>query len=223
MPKLYGHFRDVPASAWRWPHFSPAEIASRDTGELLVNEEALDALERLRTALGRPMIVNSAYRTAAHNKAVGGAPHSQHMLGKAFDVSMANHDPAQFVKEARRAGFRGIGLYPRSNFIHVDVGPERSWGEPFPTRETRFAPDAAPAREELAGSRTLQGAAVATAGTVGASGLSAVIDALAEAKHGIEPLVPTLEVLRWLLVAITLAGVALTVYARLDDWRRGRR
>ena len=39
---FYDHWRDVPASAWRWPNFSPAEIACRGTGKLLVNEPALD-------------------------------------------------------------------------------------------------------------------------------------------------------------------------------------
>ena len=38
---FYAHWRDVPAAAWRWPNFSPAEIACRGTGKLLVNETAL--------------------------------------------------------------------------------------------------------------------------------------------------------------------------------------
>jgi hypothetical protein len=33
--------RDVPAAVCRWPNFSPAEIACRGTGKLLVNEAAL--------------------------------------------------------------------------------------------------------------------------------------------------------------------------------------
>ena len=44
---FYTHWRDVPASACRWPNFSPAEIACRGTGKLLVNEPALDALQAL--------------------------------------------------------------------------------------------------------------------------------------------------------------------------------
>src|SRR5690606_31550899 len=41
----YKHWRDVPESGWRWPNFSPAEIACRGTGKLLVNEPALDKLQ----------------------------------------------------------------------------------------------------------------------------------------------------------------------------------
>ena len=40
---FYAHWRDVPATTWRWPNFSPAEIACRGTGKLLVNEAALDS------------------------------------------------------------------------------------------------------------------------------------------------------------------------------------
>ena len=37
---FHRHWRDVPESAWRWPNFSPAEIACRGTGKLLVNAPA---------------------------------------------------------------------------------------------------------------------------------------------------------------------------------------
>ena len=45
---FYTHWRDVPKAAWRWANFSPAEIACRGTGKLLVNEAALDKLQALR-------------------------------------------------------------------------------------------------------------------------------------------------------------------------------
>ena len=51
---------------------------------------------------------------------------------------MANHDPEAFEAAARAVGFRGFGFYPRSGFIHIDLGPARSWGERFPTRDDRF-------------------------------------------------------------------------------------
>lgn len=43
-------------------------------------------LEGLRTLLGAPVIVSSGYRCPALNKAVGGQPNSQHMLGEAADI-----------------------------------------------------------------------------------------------------------------------------------------
>ena len=68
---FYRHWRDVLDSAWRWHDFSPAEIACRGTANLLINEPALDRLQALRDALGKPLIIRSAYRSPEHNKAVG--------------------------------------------------------------------------------------------------------------------------------------------------------
>ncbi|WCR10989.1 DUF882 domain-containing protein [Paracoccus stylophorae] len=220
---FYQHWRNLPAKAWRWPNFSPAEIACRGTGKLLLNEDALDKLQELRVTLGKPLIVTSAYRSPEHNRKVGGAKGSKHLEGSAFDISMANHDPASFIAAARKAGFKGIGTYPRSNFVHIDTGPARSWGESFPARASSFAPDQAPTREHLAESRTLKGSGAAGIGTIGAAGVEVVQSALAEAQDAILPLLPYLDGLRWIFVALALAGIAVTIHARLDDWKRGRR
>ena len=220
---FYQHWRNLPATAWHWPNFSPAEIACRGTGKLLVNDDALDRLQELRVTLGKPLIVNSAYRSPEHNRKVGGAKASKHLEGTAFDISMANHDPAAFIAAARKAGFKGIGTYPRSNFIHIDTGPARSWGEPFPARASSFAPDQPPAREHLADSRTLKGSGTAGIGTIGAAGVEVVQQALAEAQDAILPLLPYLDGLRWIFVALALTGIAVTIHARLDDWKRGQR
>ena len=128
----YNHFRDVPATLWRWPNFSPAEIACKGTGKLMVNADALDRLQALRDALGRPVILTSAYRSPEHNRRVGGAASSLHMQGTAFDMRMDNQEPVAFEQAARRAGFTGFGFYPRSGFMHIDTGRERTWGTRWP-------------------------------------------------------------------------------------------
>src|SRR6056297_2229085 len=102
---FHSHWRDLPESTWRWPNFSPAEIACRGTGKLLINEPALDKLQALRDRLGKPLIVRSAYRSPEHNRSVGGATRSKHMDGAAFDIAMANHDPVAFEAAARDVGF----------------------------------------------------------------------------------------------------------------------
>jgi hypothetical protein len=219
----YAHFRDVPESDWRWPSFSPAEIACRGTGKLLVNEPALDRLQALRDRLGKPLIVRSAYRSPAHNRAVGGATRSKHLDGAAFDIAMTNHDPVAFEAAARKVGFLGFGYYPRSGFMHIDLGPARSWGERFPVRATPFVPEIPPAREVLADSRTLKGGGAAGVATVGAAGVEVAQEVIAETQSAILPLVPYLETLRWLLIALALGGIAVAIHARIDDWKRGQR
>jgi hypothetical protein len=220
---IYRHHHDVPAGAWRWPSFSPAEIACRGTGQLKLHPEALDKLQALRDRLGKPLIVRSAYRSPEHNRAVGGATGSKHMDGTAFDIAMSNHDPAAFEAAARAVGFQGFGFYPRSGFMHIDLGPARTWGTRFPVRATAFAAETPPVRDVLTGSRTLAGSATATAGVGAATGLEAASSAIAEAQGALSGIVPYLDGLRWLFVAVALAGIALTVYARVDDWKRGRR
>jgi hypothetical protein len=218
----FNHWRDVPAARWRWKNFSPAEIACRGTGSLRLHEDALDKLQALRDRLGKPLIVRSAYRSPTHNRAVGGAPRSKHLDGTAFDIAMTNHDPVAFEEAARAVGFKGFGFYPRSGFMHIDLGPARMWGERFPVRETPFAMETPPAREALAGSRTLKGSGAAGVATVGAAGVEVAQNVLAETQSAVLPLVPYLDTLRWVFIAVALAGIAVAIYARIDDWKRGQ-
>ncbi|SEP03198.1 Peptidase M15 [Salinihabitans flavidus] len=221
--RTFRHYRNVPERVWRWPDFSPAEIACRGTGQFKLHPEAMDRLQALRDRLDKPLIVRSAYRSPDHNRAVGGPKASKHMDGTAFDISMANHDPVAFEAAAREVGFLGFGFYPRSNFMHVDLGPERSWGERFPDRAVPFAREAPPAREVLAQSRTLRGTGAAGVATVGVGGVEVAQGVLAEAQSAVLPLVPYLDTLRWVFIALALAGICVAVWARIDDWRRGLR
>ena len=44
-----------------------------------------------------------------------------------------------------------------------------------------------------------------------------------EAQGAALPLIPYLDVLRWVLIALALAGLIIVIYARLDDWQKGQR
>ncbi len=129
----YAHFRDVPESAWRWPSFSPAEIACRGTGAIKINTEAMDKLQSLRNRLGKPLIVRSGYRSPSHNRAVGGAPASKHMLGTAFDIAMSNHDPGRIRRSRpRRRLPRLRHLSPLGLHAHRPRAPRGLGANPSP-------------------------------------------------------------------------------------------
>ena len=145
------------------------------------------------------------------------------MDGTAFDIAMSNHDPVKFAEAARAVGFLGFGTYPRSGFMQIDLGPARTWGERFPTRPVPFARDLPPAREVLVESRTLRGTGTAGVATVGAAGVEVTQEILAEARGTVLPLVPYLDSLRWFFIALALAGIAVAIWARVDDWRKGQR
>jgi zinc D-Ala-D-Ala carboxypeptidase len=48
-------------------------------------------------------------------------------------------------------------------------------------------------------------------------------DILFETQSSIQPLVPYLDTLRWVLIVIALIDIAVTIHARIDDWNRGQR
>lgn len=59
-------------------------------------------LQPLRDKLGKPIIVNSCYRSPKLNAAVGGVATSQHSRGEAADIEvkgMSNYDLANYIKE----------------------------------------------------------------------------------------------------------------------------
>lgn len=118
-------------SGWRWPHFTPEELACKCRrhcqGEYYHDEAFLDALEALRARVG-PLKINSARRCKGHNAAVGGATSSMHMRKIAVDISLAGHDRKELAQAARTVGFRGIG-YART-FLHLDLGVRRAWTYP---------------------------------------------------------------------------------------------
>jgi hypothetical protein len=211
MKKRYAHFKDFPAHEWRWPSFSPREIACKGTGELLVDDQALDKLQALRNALGKPLVLTSAYRSLSHNKRVGGAKNSRHMQGDAFDVRMDNHDPYVFESAARNVGFSGFGFYQKSGFMHIDTGPERSWGKRWPmiASATDWPVEAARQPETIVEDKQAQ--AVAGAGVAGA--VAAAVEHAPLAGSLLGSLAPTAQ-----LVAVCVAA-ALICYVL---WKRSR-
>ena len=114
----------LPWDAARWPNFARAEIACPCCGQLVIRESALDALQKLRGLMAEPLTLNSAHRCVKHNRKVGGAPQSRHLMGDAFDIAVGNHDRRKLYWSAQIAGFTGFGFM--RNALHVDKRSERA-------------------------------------------------------------------------------------------------
>ncbi len=108
------------------PNFLLSEFESRDTQEVKIDPRLVAKLQAMRSAAGRPITINSGYRTPERNGAVGGSPTSQHLYGKAADIVIAGMTPERMADMAEAVGFDGIGVY--SWGIHVDVrGTKSRW------------------------------------------------------------------------------------------------
>jgi uncharacterized protein YcbK (DUF882 family) len=84
-------------------------------------------LQFLRDYTGRPITINSAYRCPKHNKKVGGSKTSQHLLGKAADITIQSLKPAEvfvIIEDLIDMGHMlqgGLGLYEKKGFTHYDI------------------------------------------------------------------------------------------------------
>lgn len=80
-------------------------------------------LQVVRDLLERPILINSGYRSKAHNQAVGGASQSQHLTGMAADVVVTGM-PARDVQAFLKHWSGGMGCY--QHYTHLDIRPERA-------------------------------------------------------------------------------------------------
>jgi uncharacterized protein YcbK (DUF882 family) len=93
--------------------------------------DLLDAVSQL-TETKAPFEVISGFRSAAtnamlHERSAEVAKKSFHVQGMAIDVRLADVELRHLHAAAHSLGRGGVGYYPDSNFVHLDVGPVRSW------------------------------------------------------------------------------------------------
>lgn len=99
-----------------------------------IHTDLLDLLNRLSATLdtSRPFDIISGYRSPKTNamlrhRTEGVAKRSLHMRAMAADIRV----PGRRLKDLRRAAVAlrggGVGYYPKSDFVHVDVGRVRYW------------------------------------------------------------------------------------------------
>lgn len=104
-------------------------------GEVHVIEpKLLDLLTILRARLDsrEPFQVISGYRSPAtnamlHAESSGVAAKSLHMKGMAIDIRVADRSLQNLHDSALSLHAGGVGYYPKSDFVHVDVGRVRMW------------------------------------------------------------------------------------------------
>lgn len=103
-------------------NFTVKEFACSDgTDTVFISLALVNLLQKIRDHFGKAVIINSAYRTEAHNKSIGGATYSQHKYGLAADIhinGVTSKEIADYV-ETLLPSSGGIGIY--KSFVHIDV------------------------------------------------------------------------------------------------------
>ncbi len=94
--------------------------------------DILTAAHRLMET-DEPYTLLSGYRSPATNamlrrRSSGVARNSRHLRGEAADVQLQSRSVSQMYNAARACNAGGVGRYSRSEFVHMDCGPVRSWG-----------------------------------------------------------------------------------------------
>lgn len=108
-------------------NFAVNEFACNDGSDpVFVAPELVEVLQKIRIHFGKPVTINSGYRTPTYNKKVGGAAYSQHLYGTAADIVVRGVAPKTVAAYAEilLPNKGGIGIY--SSFVHVDVREVKS-------------------------------------------------------------------------------------------------
>ncbi len=103
-------------------YFKQEEFDSPDSkgSGILMSTIFLDKLDKARGIYNAPIIINSGYRTIAHNKAVGGSPTSSHLKGLAADLRCTSSlDRYRLISALLAVGIYRFGI--DSTFIHCDI------------------------------------------------------------------------------------------------------
>ena len=110
-------------------NFKVKEFACKDGSDtILIADELVTALQKIRTHFGKAVTITSAYRNATYNKKIGGATSSQHVKGTAADIQIGGVDPLVVALYAQSLNLGGVGLYSYvgGGFTHIDVRSGKS-------------------------------------------------------------------------------------------------
>lgn len=128
----WANVASVDPRKWHWANFSPAEMACRKHGIVVIRPSFMDDLQTVRNRLNLPMMITSGYRSPEHNAEVSstGALDGPHVSAQAVDIAIKQGDAFTLVDLAIQMGFVGIGLRQHGDltkrFVHLDKWEKRS-------------------------------------------------------------------------------------------------
>lgn len=103
-------------------NFRVKEFACTDGSDpIFIDSDLVAILQKIRSHFGKAVTITSAYRTPPKNKACGGQTYSQHLYGRAADITVSGVSPKKVAAYAEKLMPKrgGIGIY--GTFTHIDV------------------------------------------------------------------------------------------------------
>ena len=107
----------------------------RDNRTMAIDNRTIDIMAAAHRLMevNEPYTLLSGFRSQqtnamlrARSRAV--ARNSLHLRGQAADLRLRNRSVSQMARAAAALNAGGVGRYSRSDFVHMDCGPVRSWG-----------------------------------------------------------------------------------------------
>ena len=149
MIKTYSLARD--GNAKLSEHFTVKEFASHDGADtVLIDMLLIEYLEKIRQHFGKPIHINSGYRTPEHNSRVGGVKNSYHTKGRAADIVVQGVKSLDVARFAETFVCGGVGWYEAKSFTHIDTRPRhvlwkdsgsnvvKTFGSPSPSPTAKY-------------------------------------------------------------------------------------
>nr|DAW36836.1 MAG TPA: peptidase [Microviridae sp.] len=103
-------------------HFKVKEFACKDGSQaVFIDSHLVSILDILRNQIGKPVIINSGYRTPTRNKAVGGAKYSYHIRGMAADIRVNGMSPKELANKLNKIVPNECGIIVYKSWVHFDT------------------------------------------------------------------------------------------------------
>ena len=119
---IKSYIMDTDANEKIGQHFKVREFASRDGAQVVfVDDYLISILDILRNQVGKPVHINSGYRTPTRNKEVGGAKYSYHMRGMAADIRIEGMTAKEIANKLNKIVPDGCGIIVYSTWVHIDT------------------------------------------------------------------------------------------------------
>lgn len=119
---IKSYIMDAEANEKVGKYFKVKEFACQDGSQVVfIDGYLVSILDILRNKVGKPVIINSGYRTPTRNKEVGGAKYSYHMRGMAADIRINGMSAREVANKLNAIVPDECGIIVYSTWVHIDT------------------------------------------------------------------------------------------------------